>query len=167
MGTAVKISVGVDEFERLIQHLRADMPTIKKAMNRAIRETLRFARNRLKKELRGQLPANVIKARILQKFGRGKGSVFFGLNPVGAELFHKNLKPVPGGMRAGSAFYPDTFLIKGKAYQRKGRKRLPIVRQRVEFMDEGEAAVEAVYRELEEKFYQRFEHHLYFFTGAA
>jgi Arc/MetJ family transcription regulator len=159
------IDVDADSLKALIAHLQADIPTVKKAVGRAMRDALRFGVTRIKKELKPILTPNLLKRRILSKFQKNQGTVFAGLNETPLEYFYPTLTPTKGGLMGGGDLYPDTFLVRGQAFYRKTTKRFPIARQMVGFIPEGERAAELAYNEVEAKFFERLEHHLYYVSG--
>jgi hypothetical protein len=161
------IDVSADSLKALIEHLQADIPTVNKAVARAMRETLRFGAARVKKELRSVLTPALIKRRILSRFEKDRGYVFTGLNETPLEYFYPSLTRTNGGLMAGGDLYPDTFLVRGQAFYRKTKKRFPIARQVVGFIPEGERAVEIAYNQMEAYFFKRLEHHLYYFSGQS
>lgn len=160
----MELSLEADSLAVLATQLQLDTPDILKGYNRALRETLRFATRHVKQELRHLLPPDVIKRRLLSRFNWASKTLFLGTNP----LPHDTLRGLKSALAEPKAF--QVRLGKAKkpmAYQRSGTGRWNIKRIMSPWEGEGEYAVQNAYTQLEEYFYKRFEHHLYFKAGQG
>jgi len=101
------------------------------------------------------LEARVIRAASRIRVGthRDRLTVWFGLNPIGLNKMRP--KQTKEGVSAGPARVPGGFIVKKIArnvFVRKGRSRLPIVKQTYDIRDKGETAALKVYNYLLESF---------------
>jgi hypothetical protein len=137
-----------------------------KAKRFALSDATRRGRSLVQKELKGLVPASVLKKRLLQRIqaSEGKGSVFLGLNPV--DLAYLKQTQTARGIKANKVQYEGAFFKKNSpkksVYMRLGNSRLPIIKVKQDMpVTESESLMDGVLEQMIAYFVSRYEHHLH------
>lgn len=151
----VKIDFDDKEFFEFSEVLTPS--AIERAMKRAVRKTAKWVRTHLLREVKDigiKRKIIVHRVRLYNKNWRegiagGKAAkVWFGVDPLEADRIAKPIK-MSKGYRVKKWKFPTAFMPKsgryaGKLYQRTTKKRLPIMRSKVEIDDAANKAMEKI-----------------------
>ncbi len=153
----VKIDFDDKEFFEFSEVLTPS--AIERAMKRAVRKTAKWVRTHLSREVKDEtsIKRKVIVGRVKlynkdwqEGIGDGKAvKVWFGADPIEADRIAKPIK-MSKGYRVKKWKFPAAFMpsknpkYAGKLYQRTTKKRLPIMRSRVEIDDAANKAMEKI-----------------------
>jgi len=139
-GGFLKVSVDHDQIDKLIQSTLSPA-AMKRVQTRGINETTAWLKSQLLRQLPAVtgIPRAVLTRRIRQGKAKTKAGIITGMVWLGTRAVDamdlKDEGPAGAGYLAGGFYFQGGFkaAIKGKAgiYARKGRARLPVIRQKV------------------------------------
>lgn len=178
--SAIKIDLDAQGITQLVRDLQATPAQVNQAMNSTLRKMASWMRTRSVRGLSSELKLQqkLIRRRLrmfrLQRTSDGANvRIWYGLDPI--SITHQNMKAKQDstGVRAGQHRFPGAFMgprpgvtstrLRGGAFKRRGRSRLPIDRQRLEIADKAQTFLaDSVIGgiEFEQQFYKTFEHEL-------
>lgn len=155
-----------DDYNALIEDLLPSQKVMQKSIISARRKAAKWVRTQLVRALskETQIPASVLRNRVVLSRISIKGEVFIGLNPVSvSRLQPKQTKAgvkAKGGLHVQGAFVVDALEYK-PVFKRVSDRAYPIEYQRRDIAKEGQRIIEGdILPKLSDKLYELLEHEL-------
>lgn len=176
----IELNLEAQGIQRLISDLQATPGQVNQALNSTLRKMASWLRTRSVRGLSSELKVQqkLVRRRLrtfrLQRTRNGANvRIWYGLDPISVTYQNMRAKQDSTGVRAGQHRFPGAFMgprpgvtstkLRGGAFKRRGRSRLPIDRQRLEIADKAQTFLEDQVIggiEFEQQFYKTFEHEL-------
>ncbi len=155
-----------NEFNELVEDLLASPKVVQKSIISARRKAAKWVRTQVVRALskETQIPASVLRNRVVLSRISIKGEMFIGLNPVSvSRLQPKQTKAgvkAKGGLNVKGAFVVDALEYK-PVFKRVTDRAYPIEYQRRDIEKEGQRIIEGdILPRLSDKLYELLEHEL-------
>lgn len=137
-------AIGIDQ---TINDLGATEAQVKAALKSTLTKMASWLRTR---SVRGLSKALEVQQKVLRRRLKtfravlstdgGSITVWYGLNPI--SLISLGARQTRRGVTAGRHKRPGAFIAKGQVFKRKGKSRLPLVKQELDIKDKSETYIE-------------------------